>query len=475
MIKELRNNTIWLLLAQFTTIITSLILVLVLAKHLGPRYNGIYNYANSIVGIFGIFVDFGMSTVLIRDISRDLTKAKKYLDNIILLKIIIGMIILFFIVLSSFFIKQYKDITYIMLFLGLYNILSGFNILLRGIFRSHRKMVYEAYNVFFEKILLLIFGFIALFFYSSLLLYTIVFASTAFIGTLIAIFIVRSKFTKFSFHINYEFSKYIIKEIWPYGLSSIIVTVYFTIDQIMLGSMKPIVQVGYYALARSGTGVVTSIIGVFVGVLFPSFAEYFKNNRKQFTDLLNNSIKFMAILGIIFITEMMISSKEFVLSIFGTRYTGSIIPLEILSIATGFIFINALIGNVFGAIDKQKFLIKGLLISMIINIISNLILIQYLSAVGSAISAVLTELFIGIYAYTVLKRDVDIHFLQYTIKPIIAAAIIYIISLEFTNINIFALSISGVVVYFTILIITRDISIKFIKETLNFKKYENSN
>ena len=475
MLKDLRNNTIWLLIAQFITIITSLVLVLVLAKHLGPRYNGIYNYANSIVGIFGIFVDFGMSTVLIRDVSRNLTDAKKYLDNIILLKILIGIVILSFIVISSFFIKQYKDITYIMLFLGIYNILSGFNILFRGIFRSHRKMIYETYNVFFEKILLLIFGFIALFYYNSLLLYTIVFAITALIGTFIAIFIVRTKFTKFSFHINYEFSKYIMKEIWPYGLSSIIVTVYFTIDQIMLGSMKPIIQVGYYALARSGTGVVTAIIGVFIGALFPSFSKYYKENKQIFTDLLNNAIKFMSILGIIFVTEMLISSKGFVLSIFGTRYLGSIIPLEILSIATGFIFINALIGNIFGAIDKQKYLVKGLLISMIINICSNIILIQYLSATGAAISAVFTELFIGIYAYSLLKRDFDIHIARYVIKPIIAAIIIYIVSIQFLNINVFALSLAGVVVYFGMLILSKDISIPFIKEVLNFKKYEDSN
>ena len=77
MINKIRTNTIWLLFSQGISIIVSLILSLILARHLGPRDNGIYNYANSIVGIFAIFVDFGMSTVLIRDIARNTNLVKK--------------------------------------------------------------------------------------------------------------------------------------------------------------------------------------------------------------------------------------------------------------------------------------------------------------------------------------------------------------------------------------------------------------
>ena len=49
-----------------------------------------------------------MSTVLIRDVARDLTLTKKYLDNLVFLKIIIGIIILSLIVVTSFFVKQYQ-------------------------------------------------------------------------------------------------------------------------------------------------------------------------------------------------------------------------------------------------------------------------------------------------------------------------------------------------------------------------------
>ena len=470
MINKIRNNTIWLLFSQGISIIVSLLLSLILARHLGPRDNGIYNYANSIVGIFAIFVDFGMSTVLIRDIARNTNLVKKYLDNLISLKIIIGLIILTLIFISSFFVKKYDNMSYIMIFLGLYNILSGFYLLFTGVFRSHNKMIYESFNTVIIKILLLIFGIIALYYYRSILIYSEVLFATMFIGIIISIFIIRKYFSKFSFSINKEFWIYMLKEIWPYGLSSIIVTVYFTIDQVILGSLKPITQVGYYALARSATGVVTSVIGILIGVLFPSLSFLYKKNISEFTDLLNNAIKFMCILLIIFVAEMLINSKGYVLTIFGNKYYNSILPLQILSVATGLIFINALIGNAFGAIDRQKDLLWGLFFSMLINVILNFILIPYYGASGAASASIFTELFIGSYSYIILKRGFELKLLKYLKFPILAGLLSMIIMYLLSSMNVYLISIIGLLVYFIVLIIAKDISIEFIKENLNLKK-----
>jgi O-antigen/teichoic acid export membrane protein len=468
MIQNLRKNTFWLLTAQGLTIFASLILNIVLARHLGPTYNGIYNYATSIIAIFGIFVDFGMSTVLIRDVARDLTLTKKYLDNLVFLKIIIGIIILSLIVITSFFVKQYHDIELIMLFLGLYNIISGFNYLVRGIFRSHNQMIYEAYTIIFEKSLLLIFGFIALFYYSSLLLYTVIFAITSLIGFILAIKIIRQRFAKFSIHIDMAFWKYMLLEIWPYGISSIVVTIYFSIDQVILGSIKPIIQVGYYGIARSTTGVIISIIGILIGVLFPSFSALFKTDKKAFLELLNNAIKLMVILSFIFVLEMMFLSRGLILLVFGHKYINSVLPLQFLSISTGLIFVNALIGNAFGAVDKQKILLKGLFLSMIINIALNFLLIPKFAASGAAAAAVFTELFIGVYAYILFKRDFNIHILRYIIKPLIAAGLSSLVFILLSSLNVLALSIIGIIVYFAILILIKGISIEFIKDNLKF-------
>jgi O-antigen/teichoic acid export membrane protein len=475
MIDKIRKNTLWLLTSQGISIIVSLFLTLILAKHLGPRYNGIYNYANSIVGIFAIFVDFGMSTVLIRDIARDTNLAKKYLDNIVSLKIFIGIIILLLITITSLFVKHYTDITLIMLFLGLYNILNGFYILFAGIFRSHNKMVYESINTTISKILMLILGIIALYYYKSLLDYSLAFFITSLISVIIAVFIIKKRFTNFSFSINKDFWKYMLKEIWPYGLSSIVVTVYFTIDQVILGSIKPITQVGYYALARSATGVVTSIIGILIGVLFPSLSLLFKKDLSAFSDLVNNSIKFMIILAVIFVVEMILNSKGYVLLIFGYKYYGSILPLQLLSITTGLIFVNALIGNIFGAIDRQKELLLGLAISMVINIVLNFSLIPYFNAPGAAFASILTELFIGIYSYTILKRSYEIRLLKFLKVPVLAGIIAGFIMFYFKNLNIILISFVGLIVYFVMLVILKEISIQFIKESIGLgRKGENT-
>ena len=359
-----------------------------------------------------------------------------------------------------------------MIFLGLYNILSGFYLLFTGVFRSHNKMVYESFDTVIIKILLLIFGIIALYYYRSILIYSEVLFATILIGIIISIIIIRKYFSKFNFSINKEFWIYMLKEIWPYGLSSIIVTVYFTIDQVILGSLKPITQVGYYALARSATGVVTSVIGILIGALFPSLALLYKKDISEFTQLLNNAIKFMCILFIIFVTEMLINSKGFVLSIFGNRYYNSILPLQILSVTTGLIFINALIGNAFGAIDRQKDLLWGLFFSMVINVVLNFILIPYYGAAGAASASIFTELFIGSYSYIILKKGFEIKLFKYLKFPVVAGLISMVVMYLLSSLNVYLISIIGLTVYFLVLVIFKDISIEFIKENLSFRKRE---
>ncbi len=468
MIGQLKLNTYWLLLSQGLSIIAALILSLILARHLGPVYNGEYGFASSIVSIFAVFVDFGISVITIRDLARDLTQTKKYIDNIMLLKIIIGIILLFMIFITSIFLKnKFSGITLLMLLLGTYNILSGgFNPFLRGIFRSYSKMKYESITIISEKIILIILGVIALFYYKSIVLYSLSLTISAAAGMAVTIYIIRKRFTNFFYEIDWKFWKYILKEIWPFGLSSIMITIYFSIDQTIIGILKPIIDVGYFSLARSTTAVVGSIIGILAGVLFPTFSSLYKSNIKELEKLIDNALKFMVIIAMAFFTEMLLLSHNLVLLVFGYKYLPSVNPLILLSCATTIIFINTLLGNVLSATDKQKAFMPGLFISMIINILVNLILIPRYGINGSAIASIFTEGFLTIYIYKLVNKEINVKIHKHLLKPLIASGVMAIIIILLHSVEVIALSLIGIIVYFLALIIIKGISIKFIKEEI---------
>ncbi len=468
MIGKLKLNTYWLLLSQGITIITALTLSLILARHLGPVYNGEYGFANSIINIFAVFVDFGISSITIRDLARDLTKTKKYIDNIMLLKVLMGLILLFMIFITSIFFKnKFSGITLLMLFLGIYNILSGgFNPFLRGIFRSYSEMQYESITIIAEKIILIVLGVIALFYYKSIIFYSLALTISATMGMAVTIYIIRKRFTKFFYEIDWKFWKYILKEIWPFGLSSIMITIYFSIDQTIIGILKPIIYVGYFAIARSTTGVMTSIIGIFIGVLFPIFSSLYKSNIQELEKLIDNALKFMVIIAMVFLTEMLFLSHNLVLLVFGYKYLPSVDPLILLSCATTIIFINSLLGNVLSATDKQKAFMPGLFISMIINILVNLILVPMYGINGSAIASIFTEAFLAIYIYNLVNKEINVKIHKHLLKPLIASIVMAATIIILHSVEVLALSIIGIIVYFLTLILIKGISIKFIKEEI---------
>ena len=145
---------------------------------------------------------------------------------------------------------------------------------------------------------------------------------------------------------------------------------------------------------------------------------------------------------------MFILARQIIVFVYGDKYYGSAIALQILAWFVFIKFLSYLSGIVLSSIDRQYLRMYSQGISAFVNISANLILIPVYGLVGAAIATLLSEfiLFLSSQVY-VSKHFCRIKASKLLLKPAIASAVmcaaVYFIAAP-TLVRIFA----GAAVYF---------------------------
>jgi polysaccharide transporter, PST family len=80
-------NTSWLFADRIIRMGLGVIIVIFLARYLGPEQFGIYNYAIAFVALFTAFSSLGLDSIVVRDIVRSPEKKDEILGTSLVLKL----------------------------------------------------------------------------------------------------------------------------------------------------------------------------------------------------------------------------------------------------------------------------------------------------------------------------------------------------------------------------------------------------
>lgn len=91
LVKRARRNIFYKILSESTRILPALLFIYI-ARKLGDENFGKLSFAYSFAGICFIAADFGLSTILIRNVSRQKELTREYVGNILALKTVLSLI-----------------------------------------------------------------------------------------------------------------------------------------------------------------------------------------------------------------------------------------------------------------------------------------------------------------------------------------------------------------------------------------------
>ncbi len=469
--QRIGKNTALLYSSQIISYIFTFFYTVYLARFLGAEGYGILSFALAFSGIFSILTDLGLSTLTVREVSRDKSLTMKYLENGFAIKIILSLIS-FAIIVFLINIFEYSQSTVNVVYLvSLSVILTSICGFFYSIFQAHENMEFQSFGQVLNSILMIFGVLIVIYLESTVIMVALIYLISSIITFFYVFVIFLWNFSMPKIKLDWKFWKITLKESLPFGITGISVMTYTYIDSVLLSIFEGNVVVGWYNAAYKLVLFFVFIPTTINIAIFPVMSKFHISSQESLKLLNEKYFKFMLIIGIPIAVGTTLLSEKIIALIFGAGYTQSIIALQILIWTIVFTFGGAAFVRMLEATNKQLILTKLTGMSVFINIFLNLLLIPKFSFVGASISTVLTEIFLIVSVFGIsyklgygisIKKILDI-----LIKIIIASFIMSLFIIYSINLNLVILvPISILTYFFTIFVIKGfdDVDIKIIKQ-----------
>jgi len=371
----------------------------VVQNELGEATFGAYFALFNFSMLFQILNDFGIQNFNSREIARKPPLISSYLPNFIAGKILLSTSY-FAVTIVAFLLLGYSfpDSGRILILLLLNQVLISFIFYLRSNLAGLHKFKLDAFFSILDKVLMIIMVGSILYFNvldiplnitNFILAQTIGFA----INMLLLLLVVTNIAAIKSFRPDLSLIRKIMKESFPFAMSIFLMSIYLRMDAIMverlMGSEGPY-ETGLYAQSFRIIDALNMIGILFANVLLPTYARRLES-KKALMPVVKNASMLMAIF-VLPVTLLVLFKGQAIIDLLYVNdpvYSGQIFTILILSFtAYSFMHVFSSLLTAAGQL-RQLNIIFG--VGIILNFISNLILIPKLGAKGAAITTTASE------------------------------------------------------------------------------------
>ncbi|MDD4937911.1 MAG: flippase [Candidatus Shapirobacteria bacterium] len=187
---------------------------------------------------------------------------------------------------------------------------------------------------------------------------------------------------------NKDFFKSFIKEAWPMGIYMILFSGYDrAVDSIFIKQFMGAEKLAFYGLAYKIYGNLIQPAYFFVNSIFPMMSTKETDKKSLFWKSTG-----LMILGIVVVTPTVYLLSPWIIRVLaGNEFGESVLILRILLVAMVFAYISHLVGFTVIAKGGQKQILIIGLVSLVVNIVGNLIAIPKFGIAGAAWVTVITE------------------------------------------------------------------------------------
>lgn len=397
-VKKIINNIGWLISDKIFILLLQFFVGVKIANYYGATLFGQYSYAISLVAFSNIFFELINSRVLKKYYTKENFNILVFNTNFF--KNSIAIILFFIPIIYKFFYKIDNTLFYLLILLCLDNILMTATSGIENFFeyKLEAKRIVISNNI--VKIISYFLQYICMILNKGIIFIAIVRC----IGSLIRVIILKyqynssylGKLENKSVKLDIKLIVKIIDESKYLWFSFVSFLIYTQTDRLMINHYLGVEEVGVYTIGMQLSNILAILIGPIQNSLFPKFLELYRNDYQKYYNFykLTNTIitQFYLIITLISIIVVKYTFKY----VYSSQYDGAILIYSILAFS---VFIKA---N--GSLQTSHMTIKNItkksfyktLVSLILNIILNILLIPKYGINGAAIATLITQ-FIALF------------------------------------------------------------------------------
>lgn len=360
-----------------------------IVRMIGQEVFGQYSFGLALTQTVGVLADFGLNLFLIREISQKPGQLKRYLNNVLSIKLITTVLVwtILAVIMTA---GGYAAETMIAISVfALANFILALNMTLISVFRANQNMRYEALSGIIFNLFNLAFSLMVVI--SDLALVGLAAAYLA-AALFQAIYLWRAYIKRWGMPklaLDREFVRLWKGRVVWLGLGGVFFFIYDRAPQLLLQYFGNDVQVGTYAAVyRMFVGI--SILPVVIGnVLLPQMSNLLaSDNNQHIAELLRRVMYGLLLVGIIGTLALYVAAGPIIKLLYGAKYAGSIPVLKIMAWQLLFTFPGSVLGSLVIAVGEEKWYAIFMLVEVAISLSLGFWLIPSHGPAGAAIGTV---------------------------------------------------------------------------------------
>lgn len=378
----------------------------------GAENYGLYFSINNFALLFYMVLDMGTANFNNRNIARNTQLLDKHLSNIIVLRILLG-IVYFAVIFAVGALIGYRGNQLRLLFwIGLNQFLSVFLLYVRSNISALLMFKTDSVISVTDKLLMILFCGMLLwgnvteqpfriewFVWSQTVAYVITIA--------IALGIVLKKAHLRRLNWNPAFFIVILKKSFPYALVTLLMACYYRMDSVMLERMLPAgvgaEQSGIYASAFRLLDVLTMVAYLFSVILLPLFSKMLKQ-KEDIQPVVRTSFSLLFLFSVSAVVILYVYRQPVIQLFYPDIVDESVSVFRLIILGLIPISMNYLFGTLLTANGSMKQLNVIALVGIVINVTVNLLLIPGMMARGSAIASFCTQFTVSVLQFILAWR-----------------------------------------------------------------------
>ena len=398
-----QKNVFYNILFALAQVLLPLITFPYLARILGPSYLGSLNFAESFARYFVLLAAVGIPVYGVRMIAKnnhDKTALSKTFWEIFLINFIvtIGLSVIF--IFSIFYIERLAGDKVLFTWSLLFFISQVF--LFEWLFAGMNQFKFIALRYFFIRLLFIVGVFYFIKNNTDYQKYMALQVGASILVSLLNINYLR-KYISFEKYIFKQLNlKQHIKPLLILFLTLFSISIYLSLDTVLLGFLADNESVGYYSTVLKLNKIIIAILAAISAAMFPKITSLYQSGEiEKFTGMIHKGFYFIISIGIPTMIVIFCCAPQIVSIVLGEGFERSVLPLQITAPLILIVSLSSIFGfQILNALSKDKEILISAMIGMILSIILTFILVHKFKEIGEAITILLTELVVcGSFIY----------------------------------------------------------------------------
>lgn len=425
-----QKNVFYNILFALAQVLLPLITFPYLARTLGPTYLGTLNFAESIARYFVLLAAVGIPVYGVRMIAKhsdNKVELSKTFLELFLINLLIASVLAIGFGFAIFFIPKLSADSVLFTWSLAFFFCQTF--LFEWFFAGLNQFKFIALRYFFIRLIFILSVFIFIKTNMDYSKYMILQVGASVLVALVNIkYILKYIILNKSILSALNLTKH-IKPLLTLFLTIFSISIYLSLDTVLLGFLADNESVGYYSSVLKLNKIIIAVLAAVSAAMFPKITHLYQSGEIQkFTEIIRKGFYFIISMGIPIMIIVMGCATQIVFIVLGNGFERSVLPLQISAPLILIVSMSSIFGfQILNALSKDKEILKSAIIGMVLSIGLTFMLVSEFKEIGEAITILLTELAVCVAFIYFSKKHYNTKLLLPLIFEQLLAGIPYII------------------------------------------------